>query len=157
MLEQWGFVALTFALVFAAISYLPKGYPAAFAVAVVIFAVSYFGPPIFGQAWVFQGFWGGVVFGGFLEYAMISSKNDNADLPPHTLSESEAKVVLSLNYYDTKNSTTITIEDPGFIPLIGDRVSFVDRHGWEVVERRINYHGSSGARKCFVSVSLREK
>ncbi|MGA2412603.1 MAG: hypothetical protein ABSG46_19740, partial [Candidatus Binataceae bacterium] len=86
-----------------------------------------------------QGFLGGVVFGGFLEYAMFgmtplkSQRREEVKL--------RARVVLNLKF---SNDTTITIEDPGCIPLIGEKVSFVDQHSREVVAREIRYEGSLG-------------
>jgi hypothetical protein len=152
MLEQWGFVAVTLALVFAAVSYLPR-YPAGFAVGAVIIGVSYLGPQILGQDWFYQGFFGGVVFGGFLEYAMFGMA---APLKSHQREEVKftrpAGLVLNLKF---SNNTTITLEHPSYVPSIGDKVSFVDQHNREVVAREIRYEGSSGPGQCFVSVSFR--
>jgi len=79
MFEQYGFVALTLALAIIAVSVLPNGYPAAFAIAAVAFGVQYFAPTLFGPVWFHEGFWAGLVFGGFLEYALFGAANGQSE------------------------------------------------------------------------------
>lgn len=158
-IEEIVFAISSIAISFWILSYL-HGLSAKLLITALLIGVMYFGPLAFGQDWYYGGFEAGVVLGIFAAWAFESSETRQNKQKPEVVSNAQAKhepkarAILTLEY-EEQGDRRIAIEDPPVIPMIGDRISFADLNRRTVVERNIEYLGSSGPdRQSLITVML---
>jgi hypothetical protein len=173
LIKQITFAAVSIAAIACVIAYL-HGHWAKLAMTVIVIAVMYFGPSVFGRDWYYGGFVAGLALGLLAcRFETEEKKQGSGDARSAArLSERPPtfKVIMTLDYLQvwrqlslgdeeqTAVEKEVEIENPSVIPMVGDKVSFADRYDWTVVQREIDYRGlSEPDGRCLITVYLRER